>query len=81
MKNKMHAGANKFIFQRARELRDRETNAELVLWGYLKGKPLGLKFRRQHPYAVFILDFYCHALKLVIEVDGKHPFERRYKNQ
>ena len=39
--------------------------------GYLKTKPLGIKFRRQHPYSIYILDFYCHSLKLVIEVDGK----------
>lgn len=66
----MYAGANKFIFQNARELRSRETQAEIILWGYLKTKPLGIKFRRQHPYSNFILDFYCHALKLAIEVDG-----------
>ncbi|MCH5596506.1 endonuclease domain-containing protein [Niabella ginsengisoli] len=36
----------------------------------MKTKPLGLRFRRQHPYAIYILDFYCHALKLAIEVDG-----------
>jgi very-short-patch-repair endonuclease len=39
--------------------------------GYLRGKPLGFKFRRQHPFACYILDFYCHKLQLVIEVDGK----------
>lgn len=70
MKNRMHAGASRFLYERARELRDKETYAESLLWGYLKTKPLGLKFRRQHPYSVYILDFYCHALKLVIEVDG-----------
>ncbi len=45
-------------------------HAESILGGYLKTKPFGLKFRRQHPYSVYILDFYCHKLKLVIEVDG-----------
>ncbi len=38
--------------------------------GILKEKPLGFKFRRQHPYSLYILDFYCDSLKLVIEVDG-----------
>ena len=66
----MHAGATKPLYQRAREFRNNATNAESVLWGYLKNKPLGYKFRRQHPYSNYILDFYCHALKLVIEVDG-----------
>ena len=68
--SRMHAKANKIIFQRARELRDNLTRGEMILWDYLKAKPMGLKFRRQHPYSVYILDFYCHAVKLVIEVDG-----------
>ena len=66
----MHAGAIRHLYQRARELRNNATHAETILWGYLKTKPHGFKFRRQHPYAIYILDFYCHALKLVIEVDG-----------
>jgi cyclase len=70
MEKKMHAGAIKPLYQRARELRNNATHAETILWGYLKNKPFGYKFRRQHPYSIYILDFYCHALKLVIEVDG-----------
>lgn len=66
----MHAGAIKPLYQRAREFRNNATHAETILWGYLKTKPLGYKFRRQHPYSNYILDFYCHAIKLVIEVDG-----------
>ena len=31
---------------------------------------MGLKFRRQHPVLVYIADFYCHSLKLIIEIDG-----------
>ncbi len=70
MKKKMFLGADRLIFERAKELRKNLTNAELVLWGYLKQSPLGCKFRRQHPLGIFIADFYCHKLKLVIEVDG-----------
>ncbi len=70
MDSKMHAGAIKLLYQRARELRNNATHTESILWGYLKTKPFGLKFRRQHPYSIYILDFYCHSLKLVIEVDG-----------
>ncbi len=66
----MHAGALQPIFQRARELRNNATEAEQVLWEYLKTKPFDIKFRRQHPYSNYFLDFYCHYLKLVIEVDG-----------
>ncbi len=48
------------------------TPAEKRLWSALRNKQLdGLKFRRQHPVGNFILDFYCPACKLVIEVDGK----------
>jgi cyclase len=68
--DKMFAGADKLLFQRAAELRCQPTHAEEVLWGYLRTKPLGFKFRRQHPYLNYILDFYCHSRKLVIEVDG-----------
>jgi very-short-patch-repair endonuclease len=70
MGKKMHAGAIKLLYQKARELRNNATHAESLLWTYLKNKPFGYKFRRQHPHSNYILDFYCHALKLVIEVDG-----------
>ena len=54
-----------------RELRSRQTEAEAKLWQELRGRRLnGYKFRRQHPYEVFILDFYCIEAKLGIEVDG-----------
>jgi very-short-patch-repair endonuclease len=69
-KSNMHGGAINLLYQKARELRNNSTHAEQILWGYLKTKPLGFKFRRQHPYSIYILDFFCHSLKLVIEVDG-----------
>ncbi len=66
----MFLGADNFLFERASELRKQQTFAEEILWNYLKTKPFGFKFRRQHPFSVYILDFYCHQLKLAIEVDG-----------
>lgn len=66
MTGKMHSGAAKPLYQMARDLRNNATHAETILWSYLKTKPLGFKFRRQHPYSIYILDFYCHLLKLVI---------------
>jgi len=66
----MFLGADKLLFERAASLRKQQTFAEEILWDYLRTKPLGLKFRRQHPFASYILDFYCHRLKLAIEVDG-----------
>jgi cyclase len=46
------------------------TDAERKLWGFLKAKPLGVKFGRQHPIGPFIADFYAHQIKLAMEVDG-----------
>ncbi|HEY2344485.1 MAG TPA: endonuclease domain-containing protein [Xanthomonadaceae bacterium] len=54
-----------------RGLRKKPTDAEHKLWQRLRGKQLdGCKFRRQHPYYDFILDFVCLEQKLVVEVDG-----------
>lgn len=59
------------IFKRARELRKTLTDTERVLWDCIKQDKLeGLHFRRQHPLNKFIVDFYCHELSLVIELDG-----------
>ncbi|WP_235003983.1 endonuclease domain-containing protein [Aequorivita lipolytica] len=66
----MHDGATPSVFRNAAKLRVSMTETELKLWEYLKIKPLGFKFRRQHPIGGFVLDFYCHKLKLSIEIDG-----------
>jgi len=66
----MHYGASTLIFQRAEELRNFPTQEEEIVWGYLAKNQLGAKFRRQHPIWNYIADFYCHSLKLVIEIDG-----------
>lgn len=70
MKKQMFYGAGPLTFERARDLRIHATEAEQKLWSYLKTKPLGIKFRRQHPLGPFIVDFYAHQIKLVIEADG-----------
>src|ERR1700740_2687362 len=70
MEKKMFLKASNLIFENAKALRDNPTNAEMIMWGYLKNKSLGYKFRRQHPIADYIADFYCHELKMIIEVDG-----------
>ena len=55
----------------AKELRRQMTPAEAVLWQRLKANRLkGLHFRRQQLIDGFIVDFYCHAACLVIELDG-----------
>lgn len=55
---------------KARKLRKNMSKFEIMLWQQLRGKPLGIKFRRQHPIGSYILDFYCPSAKLAIEVDG-----------
>jgi len=56
--------------QRAKELRREMTPAEKILWQELRGNKLGVHFRRQQVIAGFIVDFYCHKVALVVEVDG-----------
>jgi very-short-patch-repair endonuclease len=46
------------------------TLPEGVLWRELRKRPGGFKFRRQHPAGIHVLDFYCAAVRLAIEVDG-----------
>ena len=56
-------------------LRNNATDAEQLLWKNLKGKKLvGRKFRRQHSYGNYILDFYCPSERLAIELDGSHHY-------
>ncbi len=67
----MFYSASPEIFRRASELRKNMTKAESILWSALRRKQLyGKRFRRQHPMDKFIVDFYCHECKLIIEVDG-----------
>lgn len=62
--------------QSARTLRDGMTDAEQKLWFYLRRKQVrGLQFYRQKPLLNFIVDFYCPAAKLVIELDGSQHAE------
>jgi very-short-patch-repair endonuclease len=56
---------------RARDLRQRMTDAERLLWYHLRDRRfLGLKFRRQVPLGPFIADFYCAEHRLILEADG-----------
>lgn len=72
-KRNLHKSAPKDSFSKARNLRKDGTESESKLWFFLKNKKLdGYKFRRQHPLGLFIVDFYCHQLGLIIEVDGPY---------
>jgi very-short-patch-repair endonuclease len=58
--------------QFTRSLRKQPTRAEDMLWQRLRGSRFeGAKFKRHVPFDRYVADFYCHAAKLVIEVDGK----------
>ncbi|MBM0170452.1 endonuclease domain-containing protein [Altererythrobacter sp. C41] len=56
--------------KRARELRNRATPAERVLWRYLSKSQLGVKFSRQMPVGPYFADFLCRERKLIVELDG-----------
>ncbi len=67
----MHLGAKPSLFRNAYELRKNPTEAEEILWGYLRDRQMeGVKFRRQHPLKKFAPDFFANELKLAIELDG-----------
>ena len=55
---------------RARRLRRTMSPPEVMLWQYLRTRPGGFKFRRQHPLGPFTLDFFCRSAAVAIEVDG-----------
>lgn len=69
--------------QRARELRKAMTPAEAALWEHLRANRLdNFHFRNQQIFDGFIVDFYCHAAELVVEVDGPvHERQREYDEQ
>lgn len=56
---------------RAKQLREEATFPERFLWSRLRANQIGgLHFRRQHPIGAYIVDFFCHEARLVVEVDG-----------
>ncbi len=69
----------------SRELRKNQTAAEEVIWEIVRNRGFSnLKFSRQFPIeystgSFFIVDFYCHQLKLILEIDGEiHKFQKAY---
>lgn len=68
---KQNLGANLNLINKARGLRRNMTEPEKILWSHIRRKKLnGMYFRRQHPYGIYILDFYCFEASLAIEIDG-----------
>lgn len=56
------------------QLRNTTSPIERLLWAKLRGGQLGVKFRRQHGIGPYIVDFYCPAARLVIELDGESHY-------
>jgi very-short-patch-repair endonuclease len=76
---------NKIIFynpnlkEKARRLRIKCTPSETLLWSRIRRRSLGFEFHRQVPIDEYIVDFYCHELRLAIEVDGSsHDNKQEY---
>ena len=62
---------NPQLLEFAKTMRSNATDAESLMWQLLRAKGfMNLKFRRQHVIAPYIVDFFCHELGLVIELDG-----------
>jgi very-short-patch-repair endonuclease len=70
---------NPELMRRALELRGSMTPEERVIWQELRGNRLEAHFRRQQVLAPYIVDFYCHAARLVVEIDGSpHRAQQGY---
>jgi very-short-patch-repair endonuclease len=77
----MYFGAKVENLHLALKMRREPTEAENALWNILrKYRHSGFTFRRQHPIEFYIADFYCHKLKLVVEVDGEIHSEEEVQN-
>lgn len=66
----------------ARLLRKNMTDAEQVLWQRVRRKQIGgVQFYRQKPLLSYVVDFYCPAAKLVVELDGSQHFEQEHQSK
>lgn len=77
----MRGQDNPWLHQRKipQRLRRTMTDAEQMLWRHLRRNQMGVKFRRQHPYGDYVLDFASLEIGLVIEVDGgQHEMQKEH---
>lgn len=63
------------LLPNARTLRRTMTDAETLLWSALPRRSLGHRFRRQQPIGPYIVDFFCPAARLVVEIDGSQHLD------
>ena len=66
----MFEGTSHLLFEKAKQLRNKMTDAEEIVWIHLRKGINGFKFHRQHPIGNYIADFFCFKAKLGIEIDG-----------
>jgi len=62
---------------KARQLRKRMTDAELLLWSKIRQGQIGTKFRKQVPIGCYIIDFYSYDYHLAIELDGSRHIDNQ----
>ena len=74
MMGKHFLGYPKGSVAKARRLRREMTEAERKLWSHLRGKKLGVHFRKQAPFGRYVLDFLSIRAKLAVEVDGSQHY-------
>lgn len=71
---------NRSLKEKSRSLRINMTDAEQALWHRIRRKQIqGVQFYRQKPLLSFIVDFYCPAAKLVVELDGSQHLEKEHQ--
>lgn len=71
---------NPELKENSRSLRSNMTDAEQLLWQHIRRKQIhGVQFYRQKPLLAFVVDFYCPAAKLVIELDGSQHFAEEHQ--
>lgn len=72
---------NRTVPDNAKQLRKHMTEAERLLWKYLRSKQVdGIKFRRQEPIGKYIVDFVSFEKKIVIEIDGGQHSDQKAKD-
>lgn len=69
------------LLERAKKMRNNPTEAESLLWQFLRGNGLKEHFRQQHPICGYIPDFVCLRLRLIIEIDGGYHSEGEQQEQ
>ncbi len=77
----MQGQTNDFTKPAAKDLRKSMTDAERKLWQRLRGGQLDVKFRRQHAFENYVLDFVCIERRLVVEIDGSQHAEEQDHDQ